>query len=357
MGKLIFLFTLLFLFTFNLNAQVYHSIDFDSTSIFFNGQTKYSKNIKKTVIQVISDVEKLIIPKYNNKIKILVTTIDKKIPALAYIVPKYENILLLRNGITTGRVWQKYNTSNINPNDLTYDCELFINTNYEFNNISTEFDSSKFDLYSIILHEYIHSLGFFSMITKNGESIETNYKQGIFSLFDTRLQTDSNKLISFDINNLVSFNLDYIPKLKEECSINYLNELPIVFSPSDWQNGSSISHLDTNCLDKKFVMMPTIYKGQIKRTPLYEDLYVLSTIGYNITGLFQGDSIISKQEISDLSNNKIPIANNDFIDTISITGNNILRIPVSLLLSNDEHIDNIVPIENEFVKFKKKVIV
>lgn len=344
----------LFLISISLSAQDFHNIEFDSTTTFFKNETAYSKGVENTVIQVISDIEQLIAPKYNNQIRIKVTTIEKKIPALAYIVPKYENILLFRNGITTGRVWQKYNTTNINPNDLTYDCELFINTNYEFNTVEGEFDNNKYDLYSIILHEYIHSLGFFSMITKFGESIETNYRQGIFSLFDTRLQFQTNKLISFDINNLVSFKTDYIPKLKDECAISYLNDLPIVFSPSDWQNGSSISHLDTNCLDKKFVMMPSIFKGQIKRTPMYEDLYVLSTLGYSITGIFRGDTIITEQQIIDLSNYKIPITNNDFIDTISVIGNSVLKIPVSNLISNDEHIINIIPIENESIKFDRK---
>lgn len=343
----------LFLFAVNLPAQDFHTIDFDSTSTFFKYETAYSKGVENTVLKVINDVEKLINPKFDNKIRIKVTTIDKEILALAYIVPKYENVLLFRNGITTGWVWQKYNTININPNDLSYDCELFINTNYEYNSVEGEFDNNKYDLYSIILHEYIHSLGFFSMITKNGESIETNYEQGIFSLFDTRLRADSNQLISFNAANLVTFNSELKPKLKDECAISYLLDLPIVFSPSDWQNGSSISHLDTNCLDKDFVMMPSIYKGQIKRIPLFEDLYVLSTLGYNITGLFRGDSILSEQQISDFSSYKIPISNNDFIDTISVIGNNVQRLPASLLISNDENIENIIPIQNEFIKFDK----
>lgn len=343
----------LLLFTLNLSAQDFHTIDFDSTSTFFKNETTYSKGVENTVIQVISDIEQLIDPKYNNQIRIKVKTIEKKIQALAYIVPKYESVLLLRNGITTGRVWQKYNTTNINPNDLSYDCELFINTNYEYNTLEGEFDNNKYDLYSIILHEYIHSLGFFSMITKNGESIETNYEQGIFSLFDTRLQAQSNQLISFNAANLVTFNSELKPKLKEECAISYLFDLPIVFSPSDWQNGSSISHLDTNCLDKKFAMMPSIYKGQIKRTPLYEDLYVLSTLGYNITGKFHEDTIITEKQIIELSNFKIPITNNDFIDTISVNSNNILKIPASMLLGNDEQIESLIPIQNEFIKFDK----
>lgn len=343
----------LLLFTLNLSAQDFHTIDFDSTSTFFKNETTYSKGVENTVIQVISDIEQLIDPKYNNQIRIKVKTIEKKIQALAYIVPKYESVLLLRNGITTGRVWQKYNTTNINPNDLTYDCELFININYQYNTVEGEFDNNKYDLYSIILHEYIHSLGFFSMITKNGESIETNYEQGIFSLFDTRLQAESNQLITFNVANLVTFNSELKPKLKEECAISYLNDLPIVFSPSDWQNGSSISHLDTNCLDKKFVMMPSIYKGQIKRTPLYEDLYVLSTLGYNITGKFREDTIITEKQIIELSNFKIPITNNDFIDTISVNSNNILKIPASMLLGNDEQIESLIPIQNEFIKFDK----
>ncbi|MCB9220999.1 MAG: T9SS type A sorting domain-containing protein [Ignavibacteria bacterium] len=344
---------ILLLFAFNLSAQDFHTIDFDSTSTFFKNETTYSKRVENTVIQVVSDIEQLINPKYNNQIRIKVSTIEKKIQALAYIVPKYENVLLFRNGITTGRVWQKYNTTNINPNDLSYDCELFINTNYEYNTLVGEFDNNKYDLYSIILHEYIHSLGFFSMITKNGESIETNYEQGIFSLFDTRLQADGNQLISFNTANLVTFNSELKPMLKDECAISYLLDLPIVFSPSDWQNGSSISHLDTNCLDKKFAMMPSVYKGQIKRTPLYEDLYVLSTLGYYITGKFRGDTILTEQQISDLSSYYIPIANNDFIDTISVNGNNIFKIPASLLISNDEHVENFIPIQNEFIKFDK----
>jgi hypothetical protein len=345
---------ILLLFALNLSAQDFHIIDFDSTSTFFKNETAYSRSVENTVVQVVSDIEQLINPKYNNQIKIKVSTIEKKIQALAYIVPKYENILLFRNGITTGRVWQKYNTTNINPNDLSYDCELFININYEYNTVEGEFDNNKYDLYSIILHEYIHSLGFFSMITKNGESLKTNYKKGIFSLFDTRLQADGNQLISFNAANLVTFNSELKPKLKEECAISYLNDLPIVFSPSEWQNGSSISHLDSNCLDKKFAMMPTVYKGQVKRTPLYEDLYVLSTLGYNITGKFREDTIITEKQIIELSNFKIPITNNDFIDTISVNSNNILKIPASMLLGNDEQIESIIPIQNEFIKFDKK---
>lgn len=328
----------------------HHKVDFDTTNNYFKGGDDYQNRVKNTVLQVIDDIEQLIKPKYDNQIKILVKATNKKIPTLAYMVPKYENILIFKNGINTGRVWQKYNTTNINPLDSTYDCELFINFNFDFNTVNSNFDKNKYDLYSIILHEYMHSLGFFSMITKNGTSIKTNYKQGIFSLFDSRLLADSNYLVSFNVNKFLEFNTALKPVLSEECSVNYMQELPIIFSPSDWQDGSSLSHIDTNCINKQFVMSPTVYRGQIKRIPLYEDLFIIATLGYDVTGVFQDDSILTKEELSKFSNYSVPIANNDYIDSIDLTGNNELKIPASLLMSNDNNIDRIFLLGNDFIK-------
>lgn len=345
--KYIFTYFIFFVSLSTVYSAEHHSISFDTNNSYFNESDEYQKEVKNTVLQVISDIEELIIPRHPNKIKIKVNAVNKKTPALAYFVPKYEDILLNRNGINTGKVWQKYNTTNINPADSTYDGEFYINFNYEYNTIYSEIDPNKYDLYSIILHEYIHSLGFFSMIKENGTSLKTNYKQGLFSLFDTRLYSDTNRLINYNTNNLLTFNQEYIPTLKDECAISFLGDLPIVFSPAGWQGSSSISHIDTNCLDKQFVMAPSIYKGKVNRTPSYEDLYIIVNLGYDITGNFRGETILSDEELNAISDLKVAIANNDYIDTIKVVDNNILKIPVSHLINNDSNISEIVVIDNQ----------
>lgn len=250
-----------------------------------------------------------------------------------YVLPEYSSTSYnISGGIVNNEIWKTINSGtdsytnvvsplNTVPSGYTnnfYHGRVAIN----FNNINWHLDlntncpSNKYDLYTVILHEVTHALGFASLINYNGESVFGPQKK-YFSKYDTFLKNnDGSYLISNgNCNSLYDniFNNDEYYLHPGCVNPNGLNNsgtalditdcneavryfgpsqnIP-VYTPSCFEQGSSLSHFEDMCYSNSygfpngnnnyFSMSNSIDLGVTKRFLKFEERQVLCDIGYSI---------------------------------------------------------------------------
>ncbi len=175
--------------------------------------------------------------------------------------------------------------------------------------------STQVDLYSLILHEALHIMGFASRIGASGEPMNLVDNNGniivqndAYSLWDTYLFSEVNDefLVEPDTNstdccNAQMFNSSSFPNFPVEASGGCANQ--IVFNGSETPNvnnnttlnansnngqiANSLSHLPNACdLGQTFVMNPGIPSGigGVNRTISDIELGILCDLGYPLIG-------------------------------------------------------------------------
>lgn len=213
--------------------------------------------------------------------------------------------------VTESLVWKKMNSEellfpfgfdgllNINVENIDFDYQL---------DTENPVSSEKLDLYSIVLHEVLHIMGFASRINDIGEPINaqlstTNY----FSRYDQFLHiTDAfipngqsqntERLMQGDCE-ANCFVLNENIQDFEDLTANHCGtaEYDIVFAETgiapvygtnngelDIANGLSHLREDCNGSNADYVMDPFISKGDDERTISDEELNILCKLGYNI---------------------------------------------------------------------------
>lgn len=214
-------------------------------------------------------------------------------------VDSYTNVLNGTNLFYHGRVSFNFNDPNINWNT----------------NLSINSPTNLYDLYTVILHEVVHSLGFGSFINQNGASI---VQSPYYSRYDTFLRTNNNiPLLTIGSCNMydVSFNSAVSPTvLRPGCTlpnnlsssqlnttvcnnaIKYFGASTVpVYTPTCFEPGSSLSHFEDmlfpTCVspygnDNYFVLSNSITAGKTKRYLKPLERNVLCDIGYNVKTTF-----------------------------------------------------------------------
>ena len=214
-------------------------------------------------------------------------------------VDSYTNVLNGTNLFYHGRVAFNFNDSNINWNT----------------NLSINSPSNLYDLYTVILHEVVHSLGFGSFINQNGNSIDPF---PYYSRYDTFLKTNNNvPLLTIGSCSMydISFNSAVSPTvLRPGCTlpnnlsngvlnntacnnaIKYVGSSTVpVYTPICFEQGSSLSHFEDmiypSCAspygnDNYFALSNAITVGKTKRYLKPEERNVLCDIGYNVKTTF-----------------------------------------------------------------------
>ena len=301
----------------------------------------------------------------------------------------------INGGITDNEIWKTIHTGTdsylnstvpLNPiGGGTNQAGLFYHGMITFNfddpnivwNTNTSLTSipiTQFDLYSAVLHEVVHSLGFYSLINSDGNSkLGSNFKY--YSRYDTFLKTNdlSNYLLTtsacssmYDNSFNSSLNTTILhPGPSTPCSSTTLcgdaikfagTTVVPVFTPNCFIDISSLSHFEDalfpSCLapygnDSYFLMCNSGDSGTVRRYLKPEERSALCTIGYDVNTTFGpiGSSYYYNYGGSTSCGGIVVAGINDGIannGTYSFTGtlvgtNATITIPVSSILNNDRN--------------------
>ena len=164
-----------------------------------------------------------------------------------------------------------------NPEDPSFPFDIIVTINaqqdwyFDFNNPQGIGD--QFDFVTIVMHEILHGLGMTS-----GTDVASNLgiieSQGASFVYDLFLETSAlvNLSQSFDNNSLelgsalrsedVFFGSNWF-------KINTPDDIPRIFAPPVWNQGSSISHIDEGTYNNtpNALMTPTARPGEIIQDP------------------------------------------------------------------------------------------
>jgi uncharacterized repeat protein (TIGR01451 family) len=207
-------------------------------------------------------------------------------------------------GIVHGSVWQTINSGidawfGVGPTNLgnvgTYHGLMQINFGHNFylGSNPAGISVSQYDLYTVILHEAIHALGFGSLIAQNGNSKLTNNNPGIYSYYDTYLtDVTNNKLINWNTCYQASFQSAQLSKLTTPCALKFSGTQPMfISSDAYWSNGTSLSHFPSTCGNTGILVMnPSVIPGSTKRFPDAKEVAALCDLGYSTSGIYPGSS-------------------------------------------------------------------
>ncbi|MFZ4474912.1 MAG: NosD domain-containing protein [Saprospiraceae bacterium] len=207
---------------------------------------------------------------------------------------------------------------------------------------NTPINNSQIDLYSVVLHEALHTFGIASLIGLNGNSIVGNNRYSNWDRFLTGGIGGSSLIIPDPSGggccNAHVFNNTDFPNMPQpllgSCNINTqftsggVNVAPVNdvnLSPvNNGQMANKLSHLDISCGNANYVMNARISTGEIKRTLTAAELEILCSLGYETTGCAQSCTVIAQDDIIQ--------------QTIVLTGpgtQNPLVVPFAELLAND----------------------
>lgn len=147
--------------------------------------------------------------------------------------------------------------------------------------------SGKYDLTTVIIHEVCHGLGFF-------DSMDTDDNTGFYGfgsipvIYDTFIENLNGELLT----DTTKFRNNTMALRKEMTGQQLYFKGPVqnaltgenrlkIFAPAEWDNGSSISHLDeTATLVPNNLMTPYIEKEEVIHDPGLYTQAVLSELGW-----------------------------------------------------------------------------
>ncbi|MGQ0828762.1 MAG: T9SS type A sorting domain-containing protein [Bacteroidota bacterium] len=207
-------------------------------------------------------------------------------------------------GITHGSVWQTINTGidawfGIDGSNLgnvgIYHGWMQVNFGKNFwlgvDNPAL-MGPTQYDLYTTVLHEAFHALGFGSLIDSNGNSKLPPYTNtGIYSIYDTYLRdhATSNFLINWNGCYTASSTVSPLSKLTTPCSIRFSGtNSTFVSTDAVWSGGTSLSHYPNGACSNPgtYVMNPAIALQTTKRSPHLSEVTTLCDIGYSTSGTY-----------------------------------------------------------------------
>ena len=186
-----------------------------------------------------------------------------------------------------------------NPPTIVGDAQgNFDFTSYQYNYTGgLTNNGTKFDMFSVALHEFSHGMGFISGTSPNGSGLNGNAPgtPDIYTGYDKFLQrgngaggslfnttiTDANygsftgNASTFTNGNDAATGLFFGGKYAREV---FLNPVPL-FAPNPYQNGSSVGHTNTGTPG---VMHPSIPAGTVRNAYRDYEIAMLLDIGYNV---------------------------------------------------------------------------
>lgn len=357
--------------------------------------TNSTHNARRAVLcKVFEDISNFItspLSTTGNKVNIWVRNIANiNVPtgtlglASSFYIP-YANSTNTIGGILDGEIWKTIHTGVDSYTNISSGTNTFYHGQVSFNfdssiswntNLAVNAPSNMYDLYTVMLHEVTHSLGFNSFINQNGASIDPS---PYFSRYDTFLRTNNNlplltiggcSMYDISFNSAVSLTV-----LRPGCTlpnnlsngvlntticnnaIKYVGSSTVpVYTPTCFEQGSSLNHFEDmlypTCTspygnDSYFVLSNVNLIGTTKRYLKPEERNVLCDIGYNVKTTFgtittsngyynyggTACSGISVAGVNDGINGSTGAYT--FIGSIATTGATSTSVSISGLLAND----------------------
>ena len=244
-------------------------------------------------------------------------------------------------------------------------------------NLNATANLSQYDLYSVILHEVTHALGFESLIDKTGNS-NFGYDFKYYSRYDRFLKNNNLPTGSFLLNNnnnsCSMYNYDFNSNLTStlQPSLNcpnptiYTDELTncataikyisttndvAVYRPNCFQPGSSLSHFEDSCYtnpangqntvnNQYFVMSNANDTGSLytKRFLKPEERNVLADIGYSVNNIYGNTAQLSYKNYGGVVTTGINVAgrNDGFDGTkfVNIQNFTAAGLPIPFIINN-----------------------
>jgi uncharacterized repeat protein (TIGR01451 family) len=190
----------------------------------------------------------------------------------------------------------KHIISHIDPRSAEGDFDAFIMTG--FNGIQWDVDSnlnpSTYSLYTVLYHETLHALGFRGLLPAVITSTNDSHSHDTFDYFSYKDNSLTNPFINSatDLLNVptgapsswFTTNDVVYRGVKNVVGATPDNIVPI-YSPTSWEQGSSLSHFDMNrAPGQTYVMHPSI--GTNTERDIHEDeKEVLCHLGYMVNNM------------------------------------------------------------------------
>lgn len=313
---------------------------------------------RNVIAQIFADLEALIIENTGSgtiePVKFELKSSSFNSGVLASASSYYDYNGLPPGTIIKGDVWNAINTGS----NVADEWDGIIRVNF-FHTWRTEINANQpgsgFDMYSVLLHEIMHALGFASGIGIDGLP-KNNFS---YLAYDQLIHTNTGVDL---VDQSGNFNTSLLSTISTGCPTANAGTLRLgddnrfVFSPSIFSNGSSLSHIDdgNNCSfpSSDYIMTPSIAIDNPKRLHPDEfgllcelDYALSSSYGHSNVILFSNPATVtSNSNLSNVINysgcTPLVVGVDDFDDpsTILTTDNctgTTLQILESDLLSND----------------------
>jgi hypothetical protein len=295
--------------------------------------------------------------------------------------PAPANTIVAQGGIVDGSVWQTIlSGEDVNASGgagLFYNASMmvnFVNTSLNWNtDLSIPAPSDKFDLYTTVLHEVMHAMGFVSFINENGQTVlptGTNY----YTRYDRFLQNAGSQPLvvpavaaasmydyHFNVNtNALHPNCPIFPPVAPASidhtvcgdAVNYVGTTYTVpvYTPTCYEEHSSLGHFEDECFgygnNAYFAMSNANGMGVTKRFLQVEERQVLCDIGYSVKTTFGDNSRLNFVDYGTSAacggirvvgmDDGISGGNYTIVGNTSATPN----IPITGFLLNDHSYDN-----------------
>ena len=343
------------------------------------------------ITQVFSDIDAMLVTPVTScgnpfvPVNIEVQSFNSQGSGILGEASAYHEYLGESSGIKHNEVWKAINSGANDP--ALWDGFIRINLGYTnwYTGYAGPVTAGKIDLYTVVLHEVLHAMGFASLIAENGGSKfhPNGPPLNNYSIFDKFLKFD-NAPVNINntsvITNSGGYNLAYnvnsnpATDLRSGCQnptptgpdIKFSgsnNPSSYVYTPTLWSNGSSISHFQIGCdgaSTSQFVMNYSIGYA-IARRITTEEANTLCDIGYKLSGTY-GTTVLDANGNPNPNLKSIPscgqllvavddkgpcCTNNNF--TVQYCPNTTLTIHTSDLICNDVFTGNVTVTDFEII--------
>ncbi|MBP6855355.1 MAG: hypothetical protein KBC29_03950, partial [Candidatus Pacebacteria bacterium] len=262
-----------------------------NTDIGYDDPT-YGEGRRFEACQVLQDVSELIMLDEISVTPVILFDVDPNIPENV-LMGASSNFDYSSSGLNNGRLHQYI----ISRQDPAAGTEARVVTN--FNNIDWDVDlnlnGNTYDMYTVLYHEVLHTLGFRGRLLADIYSSSSNYlKHGTLDYFSYKDQTLSNSFVNH-LTNLIQVPTGQPSPWFITNQVVYQGVKNIVgatpdaikpiYSPATWEQGSSLSHFDMNrAPGETFVMHPSIGTNTERQID-NDEKDVLCHLGYMVEGV------------------------------------------------------------------------